>query len=327
MSPSERTRISVALCTFNGERFLSDQLESIAKQTRLPDEMVVCDDRSTDRTLAILHDFAASAAYPIKIFQNGQNLGFTANFEGAIRRCTGDLIALSDQDDVWYPTRLERSEKEFLDHPQAGLVFSDANLIDEHNRLLGQTSWQRLGFDNNQRNALLAGRFVLLAKHRFATGATMMFRAGLRDRFLPFGAGWIHDEWMVMIVAAFSDLRPIQEPLIRYRTHDSQQVGFVNKLEKRASGNTRAERHWERVRDSAREMQQICDALSPTVREQSRPVLPVYHRHLEFLLSRSHLSLSPLARLGQVASRYQQYRVHASGPASMLKDVLLKKTC
>jgi glycosyltransferase involved in cell wall biosynthesis len=110
MPLSERTRISVALCTYNGERFLHQQLDSIAMQTRLPDELVVCDDRSTDRTLAIVREFAASAPYPVRVFENQANLGFAANFEGAIRRCDGDLIALSDQDDVWYPTRLERSE-------------------------------------------------------------------------------------------------------------------------------------------------------------------------------------------------------------------------
>ena len=66
-----------------------------------------------------------------------------------------------------------------------------------------------------------------------------MFRATLRDRCLPIGAGWIHDEWIAMIVAAFGDLRPIDQPLIRYRIHSSQQVGFVNKLEQRAQGKTR----------------------------------------------------------------------------------------
>jgi glycosyltransferase involved in cell wall biosynthesis len=225
MPLSERTRISVAMCTYNGERFLHQQLDSIARQTRLPDELVVCDDRSTDRTLAIVREFAASAPCPVRVFENQANLGFAANFEGAIRRCDGDLIALSDQDDVWYPTRLERSEREITEHPRAGLVFSDADLIDEQDRLLGQTIWQRLGFVGERKQALLAGRFIVLAKHRFVTGATVMFRADLRDRVLPIAAGWVHDEWITLITAAFYDLRPIDQPLIRYRIHGSQQVG------------------------------------------------------------------------------------------------------
>ena len=276
MSPAGQTRISVAMCTYNGERFLAAQLESIAQQTRLPDELVACDDRSTDQTLAIVRAFAASASFPVRIFENERNLGYAANFEAAIRRCTGELIALSDQDDVWYHTRLERSEQEFAAHPQAGLVFSDGDLIDEDGRLLGQTLWQRLGFDAERRRALLS----VLAKHRFVTGATMMFRAGLRDRCLPIAAGWIHDEWIVMMAAAYAELRPIEEPLIRYRTHGGQQVGFVNKLQKRAQGATRAERHWHRVAESAAELEQLCDALGPAV-------LPAYLEHLQFLKFRA----------------------------------------
>src|SRR5580704_731718 len=273
MSLSRQHRISVALCTYNGEQFLPQQLASIANQTRLPDEVVVCDDHSTDRTVAIVQEFAAAAPYPVRVFENERNLGFAANFERAIRLCDGDLIALSDQDDIWYPHRLEKSEQEFLAHPHAGLVFSDADLMDEHNRLTGQTLWQRLGFVGTSKRDLLTGEYVVLAKHRFVTGATVMFRAALRDRCLPIGAGWIHDEWIAMIVAAFGDLRPIDQPLIRYRIHSSQQVGFVNKLEQRAQGKTRGERHWERVVESARELREICDALSAMHLDQGRGVL------------------------------------------------------
>ncbi len=326
MPLSERTRISVAMCTYNGERFLHRQLDSIARQTRLPDELVVCDDKSTDRTLAIVREFAASALYPVRVFENEANLGFAANFEGAIRRCDGDLIALSDQDDVWYPTRLERSEEEFTAYPRAGLVFSDADLIDEHDKPLGQTIWQRLGFVGERKQALLAGRLVVLAKHRFVTGATVMFRADLRDRVLPIAAGWIHDEWITLITAAFYDLRPIDQPLIRYRIHGSQQVGFVNKLEQRAQGNTRAETHWRRVAESANELQQMCDALSAMALDREREVLPVYQQHLQFLRFRSNLPAGRVARLAQVLTHYVQYRVHASGLASGLKDLALNKS-
>ncbi len=120
MSTSGQNRISIALCTYNGERFLNQQLASMAQQTRLPDELVVCDDRSTDRTLTMVREFAASAPYPVRIFQNEQNLGFAANFERAIRLCQGNLIALSDQDDIWYPIRLQRSEHEFTCPSRSG---------------------------------------------------------------------------------------------------------------------------------------------------------------------------------------------------------------
>jgi glycosyltransferase involved in cell wall biosynthesis len=316
-----QNRISVAMCTYNGERFLAAQLASIAKQTRLPDELVVHDDKSSDNTVAILQEFAQSARFPVRIIENPRNLGYVQNFEAAIRNCDADLIALADQDDVWYPTRLERSELELNTYPKAGLVFSDADLVDDHDRLLGETLWHRLGFLGKRKRDLQSGRFVVLAKHRFATGATMMLRASLRDRCLPIGSGWIHDEWIIMIAAAFSEVRPVDQPLIRYRIHGSQQVGLSNKLVRHARGTTRAEKHWSRVADSAQELQQLCDALSAMTLDTEPEVLPAYRRHLQFLLFRSNLPAPRLARLGSIFSWYSGYQAHASGLASVLKDL------
>ena len=202
-----KNRISVALCTYDGQRFLPQQLASIQQQTRLPDELVVCDDRSTDRTIEIVREFAASVSFPVRIFQNEHNLGSAANFERAIALCDGDLIALSDQDDIWYPIRLERSEQELTAHPEAGLIFSDADVIDDQDQLLGMRLWSNFGFVGERKQRLLAGDYTILVKNRFVTGATVMFRSRLRENCLPVGAGWIHDEWIALVIAAFSDLR------------------------------------------------------------------------------------------------------------------------
>jgi glycosyltransferase involved in cell wall biosynthesis len=324
MSSSGQNRISVALCTYNGERFLRQQLTSIAQQTRLPDELIVCDDRSTDRTVSILREFAAAAPYPVKIYENEHNLGSAANFERAIRLCGGDLIALSDQDDIWYPIRLERSERELTVYPQAGLVFSDADVINDRDELTGPTMWQRLGFAGKRARDLLGGEYLLLAKHRFVTGATMMFRASLRDHCLPVGEGWIHDEWIALMTAAFFDLRPIDQPLIRYRIHGSQQVGLQNKLEQRMHG-TRGQRHWCRLAESTRELELLCAALSEMDLDGRRGVLPVYQQHLHFLTLRANLPAIRLVRLGPILTHYPQYKIHASGLASALKDLVLKR--
>jgi glycosyltransferase involved in cell wall biosynthesis len=325
MSPSRSSRISVAMCTYNGERFLPEQLASIAQQTRLPDELVVSDDGSTDRTVAMIREFAASAPYPVRIFENEHNLGSTANFERAIGLCSGELIALSDQDDIWYPNRLERSEQELAAHAEAGLVFSDADVIDDHGQKQGKTLWPRLGFAGKRKRALLDGRYLVLAKHGSVTGATVMFRAGLRDRILPIGSGWIHDEWIALMVAAFCDLRPIDQPLIRYRMHTSQQVGLVNMRKQRAQGNTRAQKHWGRLAESVKDLRQLCDVLSTMALDKERQVLPAYQQHLRFLSFRANLPARRLARLRPILMRFYQYEVHASGLASALKDLALKR--
>jgi glycosyltransferase involved in cell wall biosynthesis len=325
MSQPEKDRISVAMCTYNGERFLAQQLASIARQSRPPDELVVCDDRSTDRTVAMIREFAASVRYPVRVFENAHNLGVAANFEQAIRLCEGNLIALADQDDIWHPIRLERSEEELAAHPEAGLIFSDADVIDDKNQPTGATLWQRLSFMGKREQDLLAGRYLVLAKHRFVTGATVMMRATLRDRCLPIGKGWIHDEWIAMIAAAFCDLRPIAQPLIQYRIHPSQEVGFKNKLEQRAQQASREAKHWERLAESVKELEQLCDVLSAMTLDEGRQVLPAYQEHLQFLSFRATLPARRLTRLGPVLAHYSRYRVHASGLASLLKDLAFRR--
>ena len=325
MSQPGKDRISVAMCTYNGEQFLAQQLASMAQQSRPPDELVVCDDRSTDRTVAMIREFAASVRYPVRVFENEYNLGVAANFERAIRLCEGNLIALADQDDIWYPIRLERSERELAAHPEVGLVFSDADVIDDKNRSTGATLWQRLSFAGKRERDLLAGRYLVLAKHRFVTGATVMMRASLRDRCLPIGEGWIHDEWIAMITAAFSDLKPIAQPLIKYRIHASQKVGLHNKLKQRARGASRAAKHWERLAESVKELQQLCDVLSAMTLDEGRDVLAAYQGQLQFLSFRANLPARRLKRLGPVLARYSQYRSHASGLASVLKDIAFRR--
>src|SRR4030095_10826576 len=128
---------SVAMCTYNGARYVGEQLDSIASQTRPPDELVVCDDRSSDETVQIVEQFAASAKFPVSLEVNSQNLGSTKNFEKAIEICEGDLIALADQDDVWVPSKLEIIEREFDAVPASGLVFTDAEVVDKNLRPLG----------------------------------------------------------------------------------------------------------------------------------------------------------------------------------------------
>src|SRR5919199_6162917 len=123
----DRQRVSVAMCTYNGERYLQEQLDSIAAQTCLPDELVVCDDRSSDRTLEIIQIFKSKVSFPVHLHINPENLGTIKNFEKAISLCTGDIIVLSDQDDVWKPHKVETILQAFAKNTKAGYVFSNAD--------------------------------------------------------------------------------------------------------------------------------------------------------------------------------------------------------
>src|SRR4051812_21315110 len=136
--PDRTLRLSIALCTWNGARFLQAQLDSYLAQRRRPDELVVCDDGSSDATMQILTQFAQHSPFPVRISRNPQRLGVVANFEKAIGLCQGDVIVLSDQDDVWNPDKLEQIAAH-LARSDAAAVFSDVNVVDANLAPLGYT--------------------------------------------------------------------------------------------------------------------------------------------------------------------------------------------
>jgi len=219
-------RISVALCTYNGGRYIEAQLESILAQTRQPAELVACDDGSTDDTLAILERFARRAPFSVRLERNPTTLGSTKNFEKAIGLCAGELIATSDQDDVWLPEKLAANEAAFDVEPARGLVFSDAQIVDEALRPLGHTMWEGIQFGGLARRQVRRGRsFEVLLRQWLVTGATMMLRADLRPFILPIPEIWIHDGWIAVIVGALAPVGLVARPLVQYRQHAAQQIG------------------------------------------------------------------------------------------------------
>jgi glycosyltransferase involved in cell wall biosynthesis len=321
-SQSSEVKISVALCTYNGEQFLSRQLVSIQQQTRTPDELVVCDDCSTDRTIEILQDFAASAAFPVRITRNEHNLGFVANFERAIQLCQGDLIALCDQDDIWYPNRLERSLQEFTAHPEVGFVFSDADIIDQQDHLTGMRLWTSFGFVGKRKQQMFMGDYTVLAKNRFVTGATVMFRSRLRQHCLPVGTGWLHDEWLVATAAAIFEVRPIDTPLIQYRQHASQQIG----LSPPPSFHERNRRHWSELAKQIGLLEQISSRLSQqSLTQRGEALYSCYQAHLRFARFRYALPQRRLQRLSPVLHEYPTYSALGSGVRSMATDLVLSR--
>lgn len=222
------TRVSVVLCSYNGGRYISEQLASIAGQTLPPAEVVVCDDGSTDETIAHVHRFSESVPFPVRLERHLSPLGIAANFSRAIELCSGDIIALSDQDDVWEPCKLERIATAFAADEQLGLVLSDARAIDSAGKDLHYRLWDAIvpPFTHGERRLARSGRlFDVLLRHYVATGATLAFSAAYRDLVLPIPGFALHDSWIATLVAAVTRSTIIDEPLVRYRQHASQAQG------------------------------------------------------------------------------------------------------
>ncbi|MGI8996089.1 MAG: glycosyltransferase family 2 protein [Pyrinomonadaceae bacterium] len=226
-------KLSVAMCTYNGARYLQEQLASLAAQTRLPDELVVCDDCSSDGTVVILEEFKAQAPFPVRLYLNEQNLRVLRNFAKAISLCEGDVIALCDQDDVWLPEKLSRFEAEFARAPEVGLVFSDLEVVGEELQPLGFTSWQSgwVQFGQEEQQLFKQGKaLAVLLTRNVITGAGAAFRREFVDLVLPFpevSKTFLHDYWLGLMIATVARLSPIPEPLVKYRVHADQQASLL----------------------------------------------------------------------------------------------------
>lgn len=220
----EKYRISIAMCTYNGEKFLKEQLESIERQTVLPDEIIICDDCSTDGTLEILGNVSKSALFSVEIIQNQKNLRSTKNFEKAISFCKGDIIFLCDQDDIWVENKIELMLEQFTN--DVGIVFSNAfvtnvKLIETKNDL-----WSTVGFDNWAKKRFERNDYLtVLLKRNVVTGAAMAFKAQLKPLILPIAKYEVHDTWICLIAAFFTKIKYLDKKLIYYRQHSSQQIG------------------------------------------------------------------------------------------------------
>lgn len=223
------SKISIALCTYNGAKYLEKQIESFLRQTRLPDELVICDDCSRDETPQIIKNFCETSPFPVRLHVNETNLGSTKNFERAISYCRGDLIFLCDQDDVWLPTKIAETEKVFAESEKIGLVFSNAELVDENLESLGVDLWQ-VSFTPEEKRKSLDGKFFeVLLRRNVVTGATAAFRRDLRECFAPIPTNIpyvIHDGWIALVISAVAEIRFIEKPLIKYRQHPGQQLGI-----------------------------------------------------------------------------------------------------
>ena len=210
-----KLQLSVAMATYNGARFLREQLNSFTAQKRLPDELVVCDDGSSDATIDILQDFAVSAPFTMRVVRNEENVGFVRNFEKAISLCSGDVIFLSDQDDVWLPEKLGRIESEFVADPLLLGTINDMIITDgelRHNGITQLGNIRTGGYD----------------ERRFIAGCGMALRKSALDILIPFPKEkFAHDRWICDILVAMNARKLVDEPLQLYRRHGSNESQWI----------------------------------------------------------------------------------------------------
>lgn len=210
---------SIAMCTYNGEKYVREQLESIVAQTLQPDEIVICDDCSKDRTVEIVRETLKDWSGSWRLVCNEENLGFKKNFEKAISLCRGDIIYLSDQDDVWDIRKLEIVDEVFRSHPEAVAVWHDAELVDAKLQHLYLSFWRdTLKFNYKK---FLRGDYSHVMDGNVMQGSACAFRRKVFEQAVPFPREAIHDEWLLLVALLLGEVIPVPKALMKYRQADN----------------------------------------------------------------------------------------------------------
>jgi glycosyltransferase involved in cell wall biosynthesis len=201
-------KLSIAMATYNGAPYLQEQLDSFVTQTLLPDELVVCDDLSSDNTWDLLKKFQQSAPFSVRLYQNQKNLGYAKNFGRALSLAEADIIFLSDQDDVWLPAKLETVVTLFNSNPDILIVTNDQELTNAQLITTGLSTFGQHKAAGHSRTA-------------FTVGCCTAIRESVRYVILPIPAHLdSHDLWLHYIAESMRIRKIIPEILQYHRRHD-----------------------------------------------------------------------------------------------------------
>ena len=313
-------KISVAMCTYNGERFLEHQLNSIGSQELEPFELVICDDNSTDATAQIVDAFRQAVSFPVHFLRNPTNLGSTKNFEKAIQLCRGDLIALCDQDDYWLPEKLSTMSAVFEASPQIAGVFSNARLIDQGGEFVQGDLWTRGRFSSHERTKFtkMSAPYRLMARDT-VTGATLLFRASYVSQLVPISTEWVHDGWIAMILASIAELQPFPACPMSYRLHASQQIG-LRERPWYSHLTTQKEKALASHLQMIRRLSAMVDRLE-TLNVDPSILVALRHRAKFYAGRADVLRLPRPRRLAPALRLIASYFTHADGVVSLLRDL------
>lgn len=215
---NDKVLVSIALCTYNGEAYLKQQLDSIVNQSYPEIELIAVDDCSSDDTINILKEYSAKYSF-IKLFINPENLGYIKNFEKALSLCNGDYIALSDQDDIWNLKKIEKQVKAIGNNL---LIYHDSEFVDQNGQSLNLYMSDIMNlYRGNQPETFLFFNCI--------SGHSVLMKKELRDELLPFPDAYFHDWWMGYVGTNLGSIDFIQESLVKYRQHHKADTNILKR--------------------------------------------------------------------------------------------------
>lgn len=320
-------RVSIVLCTYNGAAYLAEQLKTFLTQSRLPDEIIIGDDASSDGTWAIVEAFEASARARgifVRAVRRPERLGYVANFSGALALASGDVIFLCDQDDAWHPDKLAAMLEGF-GNPGLVLLHTNARLVAADGAYLGHELFDALELTARERQLVHDGHaFSVYLRRNIATGAATAFRRELLAASLPIPPNWVHDAWLAAVAAALGTVGIMDDALIDYRQHGANQIGMRRRTLKVRIDEFRLPRGTELHAELDR-----LDVLADRLRHSGAPDNVMAHiadrrLHVQRRLRMGNMGL--LRRIPSVAGEWMGggYARFATGTRTALRDLLRK---
>lgn len=216
-------KVDVLMATYNGEKYIEEQIESILNQTYKNIQLIISDDCSTDRTREILKKYENNEK--IKIFYQEENLGYVKNFEFLLKNVKNDLYMLSDQDDVWKSEKIEKAVEK-LRTENLNLVFGDLEVVDENLNTIYKSFDKYMKVDRKINKCI--GNYKLQYLYNCITGCTILSKKEFLKEILPLPTDskyMLHDYWIGLIVSLHGKIGYINETYIKYRQHGNNQVG------------------------------------------------------------------------------------------------------
>lgn len=220
-------KIDILLATYNGEKFVKEQIESILNQTYENFNLIISDDASTDNTLNILEEYEKKDTR-IKVFKKEKNEGLINNFEFLLKNVTSDYFMFSDQDDIWKKDKIEKSINK-LKEKNSGLVYTDLEIVDEKLNVIYPSYWK---YKQIYKKIIKYNNFEALYLNNFVTGCTILAKSKYIKDILPLPRNSkfvLHDYWTALIISAKDKISYVEEPTIQYRQHKNNRVGSSRK--------------------------------------------------------------------------------------------------
>ena len=226
-------KVDILLATFNGEKYLRDQIDSILNQTYTDFRLLISDDCSSDNTQIILKEYEKKDNR-IQIYYQRENLGVVRNFEFLLQKVEANYFMFADQDDIWKEYKIEKSVEKMQD-TDSDLVYSDLEVVNEKLEVTYESYWKLKGIYDKIKKY---NNFNSLYLNNFVTGCTIIAKKECIQKVLPLpktSKYVLHDYWLALIVSETGKINYIEEPLMKYRQHKNNSIGSKKKSEEMKS--------------------------------------------------------------------------------------------